>query len=348
MSLWIDEKYLRLVSPQLERFTQKHEHTYNFRCPLCGDSERIRTKARGYIFPKSRVLMYKCHNCAVALPFSALLKRLSRPLYDEYLLETFRDEQPANTVQTPSNPAAKTAPVDELLGNYVFPLSQLAVLRGALYPVVSYANQRQIPKTQFHRLFATMHAQTWLTPLVGEKAQKVKDGEVFLVLPLRLSDGTWYGCQLRSLTQKIYITFRWSETYKYPVKVFGLEAWKLEQETFVVEGPLDSLFVPNALAACGSDLFGAVQGLQDNGVLPHTAVRTYVFDNEPRNKEIVRMMTNVIALHERIFIWPSGYPKDINDVYRSNLGENFLDVLRQRTFSGLQAQLEFTRWRSRK
>lgn len=340
MSLWIDEKYLRLVSPQLERFAQKHEHTYNFRCPLCGDSERIHTKARGYIFPKARVLMYKCHNCAVALPFSALLKRLSRPLYDEYLLETFRDERPADTSQTPSNPAPKTAPVDELLGNYVFPLSQLAVLQGALYPVVSYAKQRQIPEAQFHRLFATQNARTWLTPLVGEKAQKVEDGEMFLVLPLRLLDGTWYGAQLRMLEQKVYITFRWAHE---PLKVFGLEALNPEKMIYVVEGPIDSLFVENSIAACSSDLLGSVRVVEDLGYLSRTAARTYVFDNEPRNKEIVRLITHAVKLHETVVIWPRGIGKDINDMERDGLDTQAL--IKKHSFTGLQAELELVKWK---
>jgi len=285
--------------------------------------------------------MYKCHNCNSALPFSALLKRLSRSLYDEYLLETFRDEQPANTVQTPSNPAAKTAPVDELLGNYVFPLSQLAVLRGgALYPVVSYANQRQIPKTQFHRLFATMHAQTWLTPLVGEKAQKVKDGEVFLVLPLRLPDGTWYGCQLRMLEQKVYITFRWTHD---PLKVFGLEALEPEKMIYVVEGPIDSLFVENSIAACSSDLLGSVRVVEDLGYLSRSAERVYVFDNEPRNKEIVRLITAVTKLHESVVIWPRGVGKDINDMERAGLDTRAL--IERNTFRGLRAELELVKWK---
>jgi len=284
--------------------------------------------------------MYKCHNCNSALPFSALLKRLSRSLYDEYLLETFRDEQPANTVQTPSNPAAKTAPVDELLGNYVFPLSQLAVLRGALWPVVSYANQRQIPKSQFHRLFATQHARTWLTPLVGEKAQKVEDGEAYLVLPLRLPDGMWYGCQLRSLTQKIYTTFRWSHE---PLKVFGLEALNPEKKIHVVEGPIDSLFVENAIAACSSDLLGSIRVVEDLGYLPRTAERVYIFDNEPRNKEIVRLLSAAVRLHESVVIWPRGIEKDINDMERAGLDTRAL--IQKHTFTGLQAELELVKWK---
>src|SRR4051812_29748353 len=91
MSLWQDEKYVRLVSSQLDRFTQKSSHHFLFRCPLCGDSEKNQYKARGYIYPKGDDLMFKCHNCSICLPFTALLKKLSRPLYDEYLMERFRE-----------------------------------------------------------------------------------------------------------------------------------------------------------------------------------------------------------------------------------------------------------------
>jgi hypothetical protein len=50
MSLWLEEKYLRLLAPQLDLFKQKHPHVFNFRCPLCGDSERVLSKTRGYCY----------------------------------------------------------------------------------------------------------------------------------------------------------------------------------------------------------------------------------------------------------------------------------------------------------
>ena len=60
---YIDQKYLLLVSPQLKLFKKKSDGLYNFRCPYCGDSQKSRTKARGYVFRKKNDLFYKCHNC---------------------------------------------------------------------------------------------------------------------------------------------------------------------------------------------------------------------------------------------------------------------------------------------
>lgn len=340
MSLWHDEKYLQLLSPQLDRFAQKHEHTYNFRCPLCGDSERNDIKARGYIFPKQQTLIYKCHNCSMALPFAALLRRVDRRLYDDYILERIKDESPEpQPVKTPAK-APELAPVDVHRANHVLPLNVVKVLGGPLKAVYEYARGRQIPDAAMGRLAATQRAQTWLTPMVGEsKAKVVRDGEPYLVQPMTLPNGDWYGAQLRLLTKKEYLTFRWSHD---PLKVFGLASWTPDALTYVVEGPLDALFVPNTIAALGSDLLSALHVMEEMGfwLKPH---RVLVWDNEPRNKDVVRHIRNAIALGESVVIWPRDFPKDINDGYKLNI--DVLDVMKRRTFAGLLAELEFSRWK---
>jgi hypothetical protein len=346
LSLWRDDKYLRLLSPQLQQFKQKSNHVYNFRCPLCGDSEVKKYKARGYVFPLHDVLMFKCHNCAVALPFGALLKRLSEALYREYQVERFNDRQPPP--DAPSKP-----PVAPVRGSpqprHMHSLADIRMYQDAfprlcetLLPVVEYVKGRCLPDSALPRLYATDKAHTDLLKLVGEeKAGTVSDGVLYLVQPFRLPDGSWYGCQLRTLDKKEYLTFRWSHD---PLKVFGLEDWNPAKLTYVVEGPLDALFVPNALAVCGSDLLPAIRILEDLGddLMPLDWRRVYVWDNEPRNSEIVHHLRTAVKLHESVVIWPKDYPKDINDIVRA--GKDVNAVLPRRTFTGLVAQLELETW----
>ncbi len=340
--LWRDEKYLRLLSPTLTRFTQKGPHTFNFRCPLCGDSETNKSKARGYIFPVHDTLLFKCHNCGLALPFSALLKRQNRQLYDDYILERMKEDgqrpapAPECLPEPASVPVVRSVPAD-------WPVYSLETLNHAypsLHSVLVYARDvRKLPETALSRLFATSHAKTWLEPLVGpEKAAKVTDGVLYLVMPLRLPDGTWFGAQMRTLDKKNFATFRWNHEFL----AFGLDAWRPDIMTTVVEGPIDSLFVPNALAMCGSDLLSGVRHLEDADIMRTSNRRVYVWDNEPRNKEIVRHIRTAVKLKENVVIWPREYPKDINDMCRA--GIDVLDVLLKRTFFGLNAELELTAW----
>lgn len=337
MSLWLDEKYLRFLSPQLERFTQKQAHTYNFRCPLCGDSDRIQSKTRGYVYAKGQQLMFKCHNCSIALPFVALLRRMSRHLYDQYLLEKLKDERPVERAPEREVPA-----IQEIKRGAELPILTLfSSSTHALHDVYLYAKNRGLNDDALARLSATNKAYSWLLPLVGEdKAKKVADGLNYLVLPMCLPDGTWYGAQLRMASRKEYITFRWSHE---PLKVFGLNAVDPQRSVYIVEGPVDALCLPNAIAACGSDLIGAWQHVEQMCPEFRQAERIYVWDNEPRNKEVVRHLRDAIRLREKVVIWPKSFPKDINDAVLE--GIEVESLVRTRTFSGLMSELEFESWK---
>jgi hypothetical protein len=343
MSLWRDEKFLRLLAPTLQRFTQKSAHTFNFRCPLCGDSQTNKAKARGYIFPVGDVLLYKCHNCSVSLPFSALLRGQSRHLYDEYIFERLKEDGERPKAPPEAAPKPPESPPVHFLAqdSPVYPLSILNHAYPSLHVVLVFARDtRKLPDSAFDRLFATDKAKTWLTTLVGEeKASKVSDDLPYLVQPLRLPDGVWYGAQLRLVNRKEFLTFRWSHE---PLKVFGLDAWTPRKLTYITEGPIDALFVPNALSTCGSDLLSGIRHLEDAEIMKPSNRRVYVWDNEPRNKEIVRHLRTAIKLNENVVIWPRRFPKDINDMVRADIDVD--DVLPKRTFFGLNAELEMAAW----
>ena len=85
----VEIKYLNLLSTRLEKFKQKKPYLWNFRCPICGDSQRNKNKARGFVFQLKGDLLYKCHNCQVSLPFAKFLSDLDPVLYKEYRMEKF-------------------------------------------------------------------------------------------------------------------------------------------------------------------------------------------------------------------------------------------------------------------
>lgn len=345
MSLWLDEKYLRLLSAQLSHFATRGRKISNFRCPLCGDSAKHKTKARGYCFPKGNVLLFKCHNCDVSLSFSGLLKQLDRPLYNNYVMESMAERQAVSP--KPDNPPAvspkahKPSPKPAAGPLSYDPTPDGVVALSAsdplIEPIAAFIRARNVPEAAMARLFGTVTARTFLAPLVGpEKASRVHDGEPYLVTPLRLPNGLWYGAQTRPIAKKDYVTFRWATE---PLKVFGLEAWNPKKTTYVVEGPIDALFVPNAIAACGSDL---VTGLACCRKVFEQAPLVFVWDNEPKNPQVCRHIREAIEAHEYVVIWPHDWEKDINDMV--NAGRYVVDVLPKRTFQGTTARLEFESW----
>lgn len=333
--VWLDKKYTYLIAGSLRRFKWVSSNVANFRCPFCGDSQSSQIKARGYLFLKQHTYLFKCHRCGLALPFGAFLKRLSRSLYDEYVMEKLTDTAPAVPPQTV--PEILSLPMRLTHYEDVFQLTS-ATLPTHLHPVRAFAAQRGIPDIGLRRLYATSRARAWLAPLVGaEKAERVHDNEPYLVIPLRMPDRTWYGAQLRPIDHKNYYTFRWGHD---TLRVFGLDAWNPNALTYIVEGPLDSLFLPNALACCGSDFLGALDTMTNAGYSVQT--RVLVWDNEPRNKEITKKLRRAITNGERVVIWRNHHAKDINDSAKA--GFDVASLVATHTYQGLNAELEYATW----
>ena len=96
MSVFIDRSFLLQVSPKLQRFARKKDDLYNFRCPFCGDSQKNKLKARGYIHRKQNDYFYMCHNCGVSTTFYNFLKQVDPNLLQEYQLERYKNGETGN------------------------------------------------------------------------------------------------------------------------------------------------------------------------------------------------------------------------------------------------------------
>ncbi|MEC9064894.1 MAG: DNA primase, partial [Pseudomonadota bacterium] len=104
---------------------------------------------------------------------------------------------------------------------------------------------------------------------------------------------------------------------------------------FVTEGPIDSTFLRNSIAMCGAD-----------GDVGKWGVSTpvWVYDNEPRSKEITARISSTIARGESVVIWPSNiHEKDINDMVIA--GHDVQSIVESNVYSGLKATLQFNTWK---
>ena len=118
-------------------------------------------------------------------------------------------------------------------------------------------------------------------------------------------------------------------------KIYGLDKIDCQKPIFVIEGPFDATLVENSVAMCGSDLDLRSFGWSDY---------IYVYDNEPRNREIVNRIAKTIDRGDKVVIWPTSIvEKDINDMVLS--GQNIMNVLESNTYSGLKAKIKFNNWK---
>jgi hypothetical protein len=123
-------------------------------------------------------------------------------------------------------------------------------------------------------------------------------------------------------------------------KVFGLDRIDEEKPIYVVEGPIDSLFIDNAVATADSNLQSITEVLDKSKVV-------LIFDNEPRNKEIVKQIEKAIDEHYNVVIWPEFVDdKDINDMILSDFSlDEIEDIISKNTFVNLRAKMEFVNWK---
>ena len=286
----IDSKYIGLVSSRLDRFKKVKANLYNFRCPICGDSQKHKNKARGYIYQVKTNTNFKCHNCGASLSFNNLLKQIDSTLHKQYIMEKFKEgfaggknfvvDEPQFTFTSPK--FRKKDICDELAK-----ISELNTTHRAK----KYLINRGINEDTLSKLYYCPNFKAW-TNKHKKTFDDTKHDDQRIIIPLRYPDGQLFGYQGRSLdpTSKMrYITVMLDEDAP---KLYGLEKINTEKPIYILEGPFDSLFVENSVAMCGSDVDIRTFGWGDY---------IWVFDNEPRNREIVtrieKLLDNIVNLN---------------------------------------------------
>lgn len=333
--LYVDLKYITTVGIHLRNFKRKKDNLFNCSCPICGDSDKKKSKARGYFYQKGSSMYYKCHNCGSGLGVANFLKSLFPAYHEQYLLEKYKSG--VDTKHT----RAVAEDVPKIVLNSFSPKSAVKI---SALPEEHYAKQyvlgRKIPSQHHSKIFFTEDFACLVDEVFPSKYQNLSKNEPRLIIPFFDNNNKLIGLQGRSFSPEKslrYITIRANSDTDL---VYGLDRINRSGIAYVVEGPIDSLFIPNCLAAANSDLSSAVDKVGVSDVV-------LIFDNEPRNREIVALMKDSIEKNHKVCIWPHSITqKDINDMILSGLSESDLvKLINQRTFSGLQAQLEFSKWK---
>ena len=318
----VDAKYIGLVSSRLQKFKRVKSDLYNFRCPICGDSQRNKNKARGYIYAVKNNTNFKCHNCGASLSFNNFLKELDTTLHKQYTLEKFKEGH-----------TGRNFVVEEPKFDFKKPVfkKSLNLPKASTNSVAKeYLEKRKLNPEKFY--FADKFKE-W-TNTQKQTFDTIGRDECRIIIPMYGKDNNLIGFQGRSLIPNSvkYITVMLDEEAP---KIYGLNEVDDKLPVYVVEGPFDSTFVNNSVALCGSD--GDVRCLEGSSVV-------FVYDNEPRNREIVNRISKCVSRGERVVIWPSGIvEKDINDMVLA--GHDIMSVIESNTYSGLEAKIKFNIWK---
>ena len=327
---YLDTKYINLASASLQKYKKVKNGLWTFRCPYCGDSKKNKNKTRGYIFQVKGDHVFKCHNCGITRSFSNFLKEHVPHVYDEYVMERYKEGTIGGNVPKPdltqfiSKPKFDKRTVD---------LENLSSLNN-FHVAKKYILDRGIPENKLDRLYYCPNFKEWTNKQKYTFSDTSKDEER-IIIPLNNPDGNLIGFQGRSLSPKAkmrYITVMLNEDAP---KLYGLDHINKNETIYIVEGPLDSFFLENSVAMCGSDVDIRSFGWSDY---------IWVYDNEPRSRQITDKLSKSIDAGDRVVIWPSSIKeKDLNDMVTS--GINVKNVIQSNVYQGLKAKLQLSNWK---
>ena len=318
---FVDVKYINLISPRLQKFKRVKNNLYNFRCPICGDSQKNKNKARGYLYQVKNNTNFKCHNCGLNISFNNFLKQLDTNTHKQYTFEKFKE-----------GTTGKNFVVDEPEFKFEVPKfkPKLDLPRASENPDAKEYLERR--KLNSYKFYYTEKFKEWTNSLKPTFDSINKD-EPRIIIPLFYQD-TLVGFQGRALgPNKIkYITVMITDDAP---KIYGLDEVQKSKTVYITEGPFDSTFINNSIALCGADGDIDKWGIRN---------RVWIYDNEPRNPEIVKRIQSKIESGESVVIYPNTVTdKDINDMVLSGL--DIQSMIESNTYSGLEAKLKFITWK---
>ena len=318
----VDSKYIGLVSSRLQKFKRVKTDLYNFRCPICGDSQKNKNKTRGYLYRVKNNTNFKCHNCGASMSFNNFLRDIDTTLHKQYTLEKFKEGHTGKNFVVEAPKLEFKKPVFK---------KSINLPKASSNPVAAeYLRNRKIDPDKFYYADKFME---W-TNTQKQTFDTINRDEARIVIPMYDKTKNLIGFQGRALGKSFtkYITVMLDEESP---KIYGLDSVDEKLPIYVVEGPFDSTFISNSVALCGSD--------GDMGYFEGSDV-VLVYDNEPRNREIVNRIGKCISKGQSVVIWPNGIlEKDINDMVIA--GHDVMSMVKLNTHSGLQAKIKFNNWK---
>jgi len=340
--IYVDHKYVSMIGVRLRNFKHKGGHMWNASCPICGDSKKNPSKARLYFYTKSDHTFVKCFKCSYSRNLGNFLKDIDEGMYREYKLEKMKgaeftenlkkedvipdilmDYQKAPRVNTVGMPVGLTR-IADLPDNH---------------PARSYVRARMIPEDKHTLLYYCPKFKKFANSVSEGKYKNLDDDHPRLIIPFIDSYGECFAVTGRAFGREEpkYMTVRIKENYDM---IFGMNTMDPSQPVLAVEGPIDSLFLPNCIAVAGNTFSShKIEEIKNN--------LTIVYDNEPRSPTITKLIGKAINDGYKVCLFPDNLAfKDINEAVMVGFStEELVSIIRDNTFQGVEAKLRFSNWK---
>ena len=331
-----------MISFRLRNFKQKKDYLFNFSCPICGDSHKNKSKARGYVYQKGNNLFYMCHNCSAGTTVGNLIKSVDPAIHKEYILERYKSGENGNSNYKKPTFNIPTPKFGKIEKQKIFEHGEWCNKLPKDHWCIGYLKGRKISEKYWDKLIFTSKYKQFVDALIPDHGKQIVD-DARLVIPFYDRYNKLIAISGRALekSDKLirYVTIRTEESEEK--LIYGMDRVDLTKPVKIVEGPLDSLFLDNCVASCDANLSLAAKNIE-------CAKKILVFDNEPRNKEIVKLMKDAIRSQHNVVIWPKSLSgnKDINEIFLSGKPlDEIENIISNNTFSGLEAETNLVYWK---
>lgn len=340
---YITKKYINLIGNRLIKFNWKNNNLAVCRCPLCGDSKKNKRKARGNFYSYKGEDFYNCYNCGEPQGFSAFLYNFDRGLYREYKLEKF---------QTSVSTNKKEDTFDSEIANFKSNNKPSVKPNITASPLDKHKRLSELPESHPARSLASLRAldhffdsiyyikdfPEFTTNFEGLESWRSIKKHPRLVFPCYSKNNELIGFSARALLEDQIRYCTWKDKGCDYRVMFGLDRVDESKTVYIVEGAIDSLMIDNAVAVMSSAL-NSIDTFNDYVV---------IFDNQPRNAEIIKLIKKTIDENKKVVVWPKTFlAKDLNEavVDYGFSKEELIEMIKNNTFSGLAAKLKFNQWR---
>lgn len=331
--LFLDRKYIQRLTGRLEQLARVHGDLFSCRCPICGDSKKSLHKKRFYFYVRKGSYKVRCHNCGYSESFYTFLEQYAGDLFQDYILDRYKH------VPLRHAPTAHLKDIVEKTSAEGFSYTSLTKFEdlSPKHPARRYVEKRKIPLDLVHycSLFSNYVQETNNEHYI-EAFENCKEPR--MIIPFYDRDGVSRVYQARSFDPKSnlkYITIK--ETEETP-KIWGMNKITIHRPVRILEGPIDAMFVKNAIAMSGIT----------NALPSNVKEAVYIYDNEPRNKDVVKAMLMRVKQGHAVMVWPMNIKrKDINDLIVKDKW-NSVDIERMieyNTFRGIESELIISKWR---
>lgn len=264
---------------------------------------------------------------------SQFIKLLDENLYKEFLLEKFKNDRKFQEHQYEIK-------IPKYIKNNILKGLKKVSQLSPNHPIKKFIVSRKIPNIYHSKLFSCPNFKEYVNTIIPNKYSQdsLRHDELRLLIPFINKNEDIHAFQGRSINKSDikYMTIIIDDSEP---KIYGLDTVNFNKPVYVVEGPIDSMFINNSIATAGGDIVSTLNGFNKENLI-------IIYDNEPRSRDTIKKIDKAIMQGYKVCIWPDNNSfKDINDMILNGYQSYDIEkIINENVYYDLAAKLRLSVW----